>query len=71
MTKYDAAYARQSLLKKDSISIAGQLDLCQKAAGDAELQLYKDAGYSGKNTERPDFQRFSPSNGRQDCADQA
>ena len=58
MQKYDAAYARQSLLKKDSISIAGQLDLCQKAAGDTELHLYKDAGYSGKNTERPDFQRL-------------
>ncbi len=56
--KYDAAYARQSLLKKDSISIAGQLDLCRKAAGDGELKLYKDAGYSGKNTERPDFKRL-------------
>lgn len=57
MEKYDAAYARQSLLKKDSISIAGQLALCRKAAGD-ELKEYQDAGYSGKNTERPAFQRL-------------
>lgn len=57
MDRYDAAYARQSLLKKDSLSISGQLDLCQKAAT-VELQLYKDAGYSGKNTERPDFKRL-------------
>ena len=57
MEKYDVAYARQSLLKKDSLSITGQLDLCRKAAG-VELKEYKDAGYSGKNTERPDFQRL-------------
>ncbi len=56
--KYDAAYARQSLLKKDSLSLSGQLDLCQKAAGDKELVVYQDAGYSGKNTQRPDFKRL-------------
>lgn len=58
MEKHSAAYARQSLLKKDSISIAGQLDLCQKAAGETELKCYQDAGYSGKNTERPAFQQL-------------
>lgn len=58
MKKYDAAYARQSLLKKDSLSISGQLDLCRKAAGDEPLTAYKDAGYSGKNTKRPDFERL-------------
>lgn len=55
--KYDAAYARQSLLKKDSLSISGQLDMCRKASG-SELTVYKDAGYSGKNTKRPDFERL-------------
>ncbi len=55
--KYDAAYARQSLFKKDSLSISGQLDLCQKAA-DSDLKVYQDAGYSGKNTDRPDFKRL-------------
>lgn len=58
MSRYDAAYARQSLLKKDSLSISGQLALCQKAAGDEKLTVYQDAGYSGKNTDRPDFKRL-------------
>lgn len=55
--KIDAVYARQSLFKKDSVSISGQIDLCRKTAG-ADLKEYKDAGYSGKNTSRPDFQRL-------------
>ena len=56
--KIDAAYARQSLLKRDSLSISGQIALCQKSAGKTNLAVYKDAGYSGKNTDRPDFQRL-------------
>ena len=39
MSRYDAAYARQSLLKKDSLSISGQLALCQKAAGQEKLTV--------------------------------
>lgn len=58
MKKFDAAYARQSVEKKNSISISGQIDLCRQAAGNKKLKVYKDAGYSGKNTERPDFQRL-------------
>lgn len=56
--KCAAAYARQSVEKKNSVSISGQLDLCRRAAGEQELKIYQDAGYSGKNTERPDFQRL-------------
>ena len=56
--KCAAAYARQSVEKKNSVSISGQLDLCRRAAGSRDLKLYQDAGYSGKNTERPDFQRL-------------
>ena len=52
-----AAYARQSVEKKNSLSIEGQIDLCQKAAGQ-ELTVYEDKGYSGKNTERPAFQKL-------------
>ena len=55
--KFDAAYARQSLLRKDSLSISGQLALCQKTAG-VDLHVYQDAGYSGKNTKRPAFARL-------------
>ena len=56
--KTDAVYARQSVEKKDSLSIAGQIDLCRRTAGGGALRVYKDAGYSGKNTERPAFQQL-------------
>ncbi len=53
----DAIYARQSVDKRDSLSIQGQIDLCRKETGDAP-QVYTDKGYSGKNTNRPAFQRL-------------
>ena len=56
--RYEAAYARQSVEKKNSLSIKGQLDLCTQASGDPSLVTYSDQGYSGKNTDRPDFQRL-------------
>ena len=52
-----AVYARQSVEKKNSISIESQIEFCQKVAGQ-ELNTYLDRGYSGKNTQRPDFQRL-------------
>lgn len=52
-----AIYARQSLFKKDSLSIDAQIELCkQYAKGDAVV--YSDAGFSGKNTNRPEFKRM-------------
>lgn len=57
MENVDVVYARQSVEKKNSLSIAGQIELCEKTAGH-KLKVYKDQGYSGKNTERPDFQRL-------------
>ena len=51
----DAIYARQSVDKADSLSIQGQIDLCRQKAG-AEFRIYRDKGYSGKNTNRPAFQ---------------
>ena len=53
----EAVYARQSVEKKNSISIEGQIELCRKASS-GNLSVYQDRGYSGKNTERPDFQRL-------------
>lgn len=58
MERYEAAYARQSVEKKDSLSIAAQLDLCKKTAANENLKEYQDRGYSGKNTDRPSFQRL-------------
>ena len=52
-----AVYARQSVEKKNSISIESQIEFCKKIAGQ-ELLVYLDRGYSGKNTHRPDFQRL-------------
>ena len=56
--RYEAAYARQSVEKKNSLSIKGQLDLCTQTSGNSSLLMYSDQGYSGKNTDRPDFQRL-------------
>jgi len=56
--RYEAAYARQSVEKKNSLSIKGQLDLCTQTSGSPDIKIYSDQGYSGKNTERPDFQRL-------------
>lgn len=54
----DVAYARQSVEKRDSLSISGQIDLCCRTAGVEHLKVYQDSGYSGKNTERPAFQQL-------------
>lgn len=53
----NAIYCRQSLDKKDSISIETQIDLCKKQFDSKEKhKVYTDKGYSGKNTNRPDFE---------------
>lgn len=55
---FDAIYARQSLDKKDSISIESQIEFSKREIGDKPSRTYKDKGYSGKNTNRPDFERL-------------
>lgn len=52
-----AIYARQSIDKKDSVSIEGQIDLCECEC-DSDYTVYQDKGYSGKNTDRPAFQKM-------------
>lgn len=54
-----AIYARQSVEKKDSISIDTQIDLCKASlpVGE-EVEVYLDRGYSGKNVNRPAFIRL-------------
>ena len=55
----DAVYARQSLEKEDSYSIEKQIEDCKKRIGtDTPIEVYVDKGYSGKNTERPEFKRM-------------
>lgn len=52
-----AIYARQSIDKKDSISIDTQIDFCKRYCG-GECQIYSDKGWSGKNLDRPKFQQL-------------
>lgn len=56
MKRQSAIYARQSVDKKESLSIEGQIEKCQEKAPNAIV--YEDKGYSGKNTERPGLQKL-------------
>ena len=58
ITRYDALYGRQSVDKKDSISVESQLDFCKYETHGQPYQTYTDKGFSGKNTNRPDFERM-------------
>lgn len=53
-----AIYARQSIDKKDSISIETQIEACRREAFGEEVEIFSDRGFSGKNTNRPDFGRL-------------
>ncbi|MDO4174781.1 MAG: recombinase family protein [Eubacteriales bacterium] len=52
----DAIYTRQSVDKKDSISIETQIELCKREVAGNSYKIYQDKGYSGSNINRPDFQ---------------
>lgn len=54
----DLIYARQSVDREDSISIESQIELCMREVGNNPHRVFRDKGYSGKNTERPDFQEM-------------
>ena len=55
---YDALYGRQSVDKQDSISVESQLEYCRYETHGNPYIEYTDRGYSGKNTNRPDFERM-------------
>ena len=54
----DVIYARQSVDRKDSISIESQIDFCKYELKGGSCKIFKDKGYSGKNTDRPEFQKL-------------
>jgi len=56
--RIDAIYARQSVDKKDSISIESQIDFCKYELKGGNSREYIDKGFSGKNTDRPKFQEL-------------
>lgn len=56
---YAAIYARQSIDRPDSISIESQIDFCRREIPPFEtVREYLDRGFSGKNTDRPAFQKM-------------
>jgi DNA invertase Pin-like site-specific DNA recombinase len=58
INRIDAVYARQSVDKKDSISIESQIEFCKYELKGGSYKEYTDKGYSGKNTDRPRFQEL-------------
>jgi len=54
-----AIYVRQSVYREDSISLETQISDCVKLLSTGEkYEVYEDAGFSGKNIERPGYQRM-------------
>ena len=54
-----AVYVRQSIDKKDSISIESQIAKCMTEVDENDdLKVYKDKGFSGKNINRPSFTAY-------------
>ena len=58
MERIEAIYARQSIDKADSISIESQIEQCRHELKTKEYNVFCDRGYSGKDTERPQFQKM-------------
>ena len=58
MNRINSVYARQSVDKKDSISIESQIEHCEYELKGENYKTYSDKGYSGKNTERPAFKEL-------------
>lgn len=56
--RIDAIYGRQSVDRKDSISIESQIEFCKYELRGGSYKEYTDKGYSGKNTDRPRFQEL-------------
>lgn len=53
-----AIYTRQSIDKPDSISTESQIEFCLYEVRGSAYREYTDKGYSGKNTDRPQFRQL-------------
>ena len=58
LNRINAVYGRQSVDRKDSISIESQIEFCEYELKGENYKAYTDKGYSGKNTDRPKFQQL-------------
>ena len=54
----NAIYARKSVYREDSISVKSQIEKCEYELKGEDYIAYTDNGFSGKNTDRPDFQKL-------------
>lgn len=54
-----AIYTRQSIDKKDSVSIENQIDFCKKEISEKDnYKIYTDKGFSGSSIKRPAFEEM-------------
>ena len=53
-----AIYARKSVERENSISIETQIEQCRYEAKGEPCLIYSDNGFSGKNTNRPEYKRM-------------
>lgn len=61
LTAVAAIYARKSKFTEKGDSITNQINICRKYLEDINITkviIYKDEGFSGKNTDRPDFKKM-------------
>lgn len=58
INRINAVYGRQSVDRKDSISIESQIEFCEYELKGENYKAYTDKGYSGKNTDCPKFQQL-------------
>ena len=56
--RIDAIYARQSVDKKDSISIESQIEFCKYELKGGNCKEYRDKGIPGKIRSGPEFQQL-------------
>lgn len=59
--KIAAIYSRKSKITEKGDSIENQINICKsylKSIGIEDYIIYEDEGFSGKNTQRPEFQRM-------------
>ena len=63
---YDALYGRQSVEKKDSISVESQIEYCRYETHGRPYLEYTDRGFSGKDTNRPGFEKMMQDIGQGD-----
>lgn len=57
-SRIDAIYGRQSIDKKDSISIESQFEFCRYELKGGEGKEYKDKGYSARTLSAPTSSGF-------------